>query len=429
MLKRHRYKHKLLIPISCFSIIAATVSVLASYSTPTTHAVGRTLSDISTMQEMEWSVCKSSAIGATATLRDVRDNNTYTVRRHEDGNCWMTQNLRLTTDSLASTGHSNVLTSLDTDMRASDNYTLPISSLNGFDGSSSYLNEMYYAEDETNGAYYSFIAATAGTGDASLISGDAPSSICPKGWKLPSYSGDSSYANLLTAAGIQNDLAGSRKITAAPYSFAYAGYASNGDLILPGREGDYWTRTALSENVAGNLGFYLGEVRVVGYGRPTGITVRCVATGTDPTASSTLSVIVDNTITIDAVSNMEQLVDSRIINKGSISAIVSANVAYQVLLHAIDTELRNPKLVTEDAITIPTASSLVVGTNAWGVESNDSTMPYQAMATTPRAYHNTTKLGDTPSQTIHTFGIGVTVSPLLPSGTYSTDVTVTVVGV
>ena len=40
--------------------------------------------------------------------------------------------------------------------------------------------------------------ATAGTGNPTLTTGDAPDSICPYGWRLPSGSGEKSYQNLLS---------------------------------------------------------------------------------------------------------------------------------------------------------------------------------------------------------------------------------------
>ena len=57
------------------------------------------LATISNMQDMTPEVCDNSTIGDEATLTDTRDGNTYTIRKMEDGRCWMTQNLRLGTKS------------------------------------------------------------------------------------------------------------------------------------------------------------------------------------------------------------------------------------------------------------------------------------------------------------------------------------------
>ena len=104
------------------------------------------------------------------------------------------------------------------------------------------------------------------------------------------------------------------------------------------------------------------------------------------------------------------------------------------MLHSNDPDLRNPELTVENAPTIPAASNLTPGTSAWGIatgspDGSSGNSTYVGITTTPQSYYNTTSLGAYPSQTIHTYGIGVTISPLLPSGIYSTSITVTAVGV
>ena len=45
---------------------------------------------------------------AQHTLSDVRDNNTYTVRKLADGNCWMSENLRLNGGTTITPANSDV---------------------------------------------------------------------------------------------------------------------------------------------------------------------------------------------------------------------------------------------------------------------------------------------------------------------------------
>ena len=269
MLQIQKKKIKLLIPLLCSGVLV--LSGLPVFGALTTYAAGgmQTLADITTMQQMTQQICSNSKVGDTKTLTDTRDNNTYTVRKHEDGNCWMTQNLRIV---------NKTITPADSDVTA--NYTIPASSLSGFSSSNYYANQVYYANNTTNGAYYSWTAATAGTGTSSVTSGDAPSSVCPKGWKLPPNSGKGSYTNFTSAAGITNNAAGSNKIRSAPYNFPYAGRALNSSLNVVGSNGYYWSRTTDSANNAYNLifgGSYVNPAN--SYDRYRGLSIRCVAVG------------------------------------------------------------------------------------------------------------------------------------------------------
>ncbi len=237
------------------------------------------LDSITYMQEMTGEVCKQTPqklkdqtipTGGSKVLIDKRDNSTYTVARLEDGNCWMTQNLRIV---------NKTITPADSDVTT--NYTIPASSLSGFSSSNYYANQVYYANNTTNGAYYSWTAATAGTGTSSVTSGDAPSSVCPKGWKLPPNSGNGSYTNFTSAAGITNSADGSNKIRSAPYNFPYAGDVRDSSLNVVGSYGNYWSRTVDSSNsqYAYRLVFLSSNVLPAdSYFRYYGFSIRCVAT-------------------------------------------------------------------------------------------------------------------------------------------------------
>ena len=406
------------------------ILVLVSYQAPRANAAKMTLENISTMQEMSWSICNNSAIGSTASLTDIRDGNIYNIRRHEDGNCWMTENLRII-DKTLTPADSDVVT----------DYVIPDSSLVSFDIDSKYQSQAYYDGNTTNGAYYNWYTATASTGGEPVATDGqvAPGSICPKGWKLPPNSGNGSYIELMQKAGINSDEAGSTKISSAPYNFPYAGYVHNSALTVVGFGGDYWSRTAGSSNNAYRLGFYSSGVDpAYSNVRYHGFSIRCVALGGIATDSN-LSVEVYPALMIDAVSNLHQIIDSSMVNTGTISTTITANTNYQVLLSSNDSTMRNPKLDSADDRTIPTISAttptiLTPGTSAWGIatgspDGSSGNSTYVGITTTPQSYYNTTSLGAYPSQTIHTYGIGVTISPLLPSGIYSTSITVTAVGV
>ena len=214
---------------------------------------------------------------------------------------------------------------------------------------------------------------------------------------------------------------------------------NEGAVRVIGQYGDYWSRTAGSSNNAYRLGFYSSGVDpAYSNVRYHGFSIRCVALGGIATDSN-LSVEVYPALMIDAVSNLHQIIDSSMVNTGTISTTITANTNYQVLLSSNDSTMRNPKLDSADDRTIPTISAttptiLTPGTSAWGIatgspDGSSGNSTYVGITTTPQSYYNTTSLGAYPSQTIHTYGIGVTISPLLPSGIYSTSITVTAVGV
>ena len=160
---------------------------------------------IMTMQDMTSAICAEAAVGDTKRLRDTRDDKYYNVRKMEDNKCWMVQNLALTSPN----GYT--LTPADSDV--SSEFVIEPGVINStgetwrdeyedkkhiFDAGNTWIEPTSAGsnanvkttgtppnEGQYIGAYYSYYTATAGTGPRSLESGDAPSSICPKGWKLP----------------------------------------------------------------------------------------------------------------------------------------------------------------------------------------------------------------------------------------------------
>lgn len=109
----------------------------------------RTLSDISTMQEMSQQICSNSEYLETSTLKDTRDTNSYSVIKLEDENCWMQQNLKLVGTAIDS-NNSDI---------ASGSFYVPISSLTDFgyamnanDGNKGHV----YYDSNNSVAYYNW---------------------------------------------------------------------------------------------------------------------------------------------------------------------------------------------------------------------------------------------------------------------------------
>lgn len=247
---------------------------------------------ITTMQEMTPAICNATTTPlATATtldwngshngdssyvprtvLTDTRDGSRYLISKLADGNCWMSQNLALdlvanetiiTSNNDGTTGTFTPNNSTQT--TTGINWTLDGSG----EGARSYkpqANEAYYqggsvqsstptsASDEylweRAGNYYNWHVATAGSGDDIPVASDASSSICPKGWRLPTNTGVKSYEGMMTAYGITSNAAGVTAALSNPLNFILSG--------------DYDYAYARLNN-EGTWGFYWESKKFVGY--------------------------------------------------------------------------------------------------------------------------------------------------------------------
>ncbi|MBQ6354822.1 hypothetical protein IJJ18_00105, partial [Candidatus Saccharibacteria bacterium] len=94
-----------------------TIKSISASSTPVnisfTVAPLKTLADLTYMQDMTSTYVSGVSVGDSATLTDTRDNKTYTVKKLNDGNIWMTQNLRLVGSKTLTSADSNVTTSFN----------------------------------------------------------------------------------------------------------------------------------------------------------------------------------------------------------------------------------------------------------------------------------------------------------------------------
>ncbi len=462
MLKlKQNYKTKLKIFGTSAAICALGLPVLSFYTVPeqVKAAEGeeikewRTYNDITYMQEMTAEICNNSEGLPAKTLIDRRENsgynnggveNSYVVQKLENGDCWMGQNLKL---DLGTT--PGKFTSNDTDLEPGDMWPNvgALLRLNGAWVDSTTLP--YYGKVEYQkpyGYYYNWCAATAET---CVDSGEATSSVCPKGWKLPaksdfeklaSYSAslESSYIN--PALGFEPN--GTKGILVGGIFFPLAGryvkgYGGAGAVDAFDSFGLYWSSTASTSDIAYNLTFSKDSDNVSTSSRNnrgTGFPIRCVANSDIhstplPTSDGTsLSVQVAPIISIDAVSGMTSTVTPSQITTGNITATVATNATfYQVLLHAEETALL-PKDTAQNTHSIPTSTEIAPNKTGWGILNADGAT-YSAMATKPTQYYNESSTQESVMGTIHSFGVGVSVSSTLPADTYSTQVTVTAAAV
>ena len=203
------------------------------------------------MQDLSAAQCSGSSDGATATLRDRRDNNSYTIAKI-NGNCWMTQNLRLAGGTTLTSTYSNV----------SSSYTIPTTPLEG--SSSSYTaGQVQDSGNTTTGYWYNFCAASAGTNCSSSNSSNTTYDICPKGWRLPT----------------KTEFDG---INGTSYMSAFSpvagGYYSSGLLDSDyTSSGFWWSSTANGSIYQHDLGYYNGSLNTSSYvSKSNGNYVRCI---------------------------------------------------------------------------------------------------------------------------------------------------------
>ena len=314
---------------------------------------------ITTMQEMTPEICANAAENETARLIDERDGKLYWVAKLADGNCWMTQNLDLDLQSGTALTPDNsdvssnwdpgrtTFTSASRRASTSSQYKYIVQSWdlgnavmkNPLDAGRNSGNcstrtnlydsacSSYWANvsgpgwtamdtidtdsnpiDETNhtydahylaGNYYSWQAATAGTGSNTADGNAATSSICPRGWKLPQLNDlsgtsfnnvDGSFNKLLTSYDLTvlpwEPLGNDPVETAyfvAPLYLVRAGYLywDGSTLDAAGRYGSYSTATAYV-SVRGLLSLMVLRNEMISStlagNSLIGRSVRCVAT-------------------------------------------------------------------------------------------------------------------------------------------------------
>ena len=250
-----------------------SVRCIAEYETRTIH-------DLANMQEMHPSICINATTPnrtattldtdgshagdpnyvPTVTLTDTRDNNTYTVSKLADGKCWMTQNLRIA---------GKTITPADSDVTA--NYTIPASSISGFDSGAYEASNAYLDSD---GGLYKWYTATAGTGTYYMSSGNTTVSICPKGWRLPTGGNSGEFQTLY------NNYPSSSALRSDPVNLTLSGSVYNSSRYDQGSNGYYWSSTAHSNKgvYAYDLFLTASTVYPTYYGgKNGGRSVRCIA--------------------------------------------------------------------------------------------------------------------------------------------------------
>ena len=269
-------------------------------------------------------------------LTDQRDNEVYTIAKLADGNCWMIENLRISTagtvgnnvndssvtnQSLAQ-GYGGVFTGLaDAESANFSNSTTAntLYSTTNITGSNqgyrfprynesnktanvtpSQTQNITSANAHTNfnntiysyGNYYTWAAAIADTTDYTATNAhtNVATSLCPTGWHLPYGNTGSSGTNLGNTSGgfyylanrmtaTASNTVNSNKFRTFPNNFIYAGYWNGGSAFNRGNYGWYWSASAVNYGSAYNLALLSTYITPGNnyYSKYYGYSVRCVA--------------------------------------------------------------------------------------------------------------------------------------------------------
>ena len=163
----------------------------------------------------------------------------------------MTQNLRLSGGRTLTSADSNVASS----------WSFPSTELAG--NSYSYTAPQSTISSNTSyGGYYNFCAASAGTNCQASSTTNTTYDICPKGWRLPTSSEQSS-------------ITGTSYVSA--FSPVYSGTYNYGSLATTGSYGYWWSSTAYDSSLQYLLLYNSGSLYTsYGGGKGNGFSVRCV---------------------------------------------------------------------------------------------------------------------------------------------------------
>ena len=267
---------------SNYNLDAETDNVLYLYAIWQPNSIGYA----TYLQQITPALCSATEIGITYSLKDIRDENTYTVAKFDDDRCWMTQNLRL--DLV----QGQRLTSDTTDLITKEYYTVSSTTRTaedptidwGVNNDEEAATKQYSLEGDDGpiGNYYSWYTATAGSGKYSTSNDDllTADSICPKGWQLPSadtYSTFITSNNLSTATDAINNELLNLSILPGYYNSPDAGINSIEEWYLS------WTSQVYADNSARARLFSIsiqGGIDVIGTthaGKTLGAVIRCVA--------------------------------------------------------------------------------------------------------------------------------------------------------
>ena len=251
---------------------------------------------VSTGDLQNWNGCNAMNTGDIIALTDIRDNNTYTVAKLNDGNCWTTENLRLDIGkaniTAANTNNptSDFVTEAQSETTASSKTMCNANNTDCFDkiqynsnNLDRSLNQRYNVNDNSSawysyGVYYNWYTTTAGHGTYSStgnlnVSGD----ICPANWHVPTgnSSGEYNALNSSINGGLTTSDNGWRTF---PNNFIWSGDYNNNKRTGSYENSRIWTSTTKDNKTAYRIGLESGKTTSAtnAYNKWDGFVVRCM---------------------------------------------------------------------------------------------------------------------------------------------------------
>ena len=228
----------------------------------------------------------------TYILKDARDEQDYTIAKLKDGKIWMTKNLNLAGGVALYSETSNIPDGYEEDGNI-PYYILPSSST-GWSGDENVYNSnsVICTTNQSCYSYYSWPVATVMSGSDIANNTNAPYSVCPKGWELPT-SIDGSFENsdfyhLITSYGVAPEDIGNSSSETAKNFYLQAGSGTTPNFLLTGqyyssivnvgRDGNYWSSTRRQSTTSYYMNFSSNKVSSQpAAGNGVGFAVRCLA--------------------------------------------------------------------------------------------------------------------------------------------------------
>ena len=235
----------------------------------TLYAVWLAADTTDTLQTFSSTRCGTMSTGDLLALRDERDSDTYMVAKLADGNCWMTENLRLdpSTTSFTASNTNNPTPAFINEASTSQTAT----TLCNEDSSTCVDKVMFNANnldrtltaspDTDNasswysyGMMYGWYTATAGNGSFEMSSGNVSGDICPAGWRLPTGGTSGEFVDLVNALTGSNSTETNNNLLAFPNNFIYSGDYNYNISGGRGSYGRFWSATPDGKIKAFRLG-------------------------------------------------------------------------------------------------------------------------------------------------------------------------------
>ena len=262
----------------------------------TPEKCANTTTPLATAREVTFEKTDDNTKIPRTVMRDNRDNKLYLVSKFADGKCWMSQNLALDLST------EITLTNENTDLNSVTSWTPAYSTLDNYQELEQYQtgssgrnwqralsvkpSTQYFrgvngasatpstddgkSEWQKVGNYYDWSAATATSIGVDVENFDANNpgakdSICPKGWRLPIATTNTSYDDI-DGAGLVAASGGSIEPFSESFAFIPSGYVVvtgpySGDRPYVASTSYVGSRGAYIKNHAQNyysMGFYMG---------------------------------------------------------------------------------------------------------------------------------------------------------------------------